>query len=318
MPKIDVVTVFFGLELPFMEVQAMSIDKCFDPALVNQIIVVVNEPTRAAEDATVVQFEQRVRHRYGQFKDRVVLLRGSQFGELSEKGWLTQQACKLAVANHCTSDYYIVLDAKNHAIRPVVADSLFDSSGIPTKIFTKTRQDQRPWLDASFSYLGEKNLIPSYRCPSSAPPFPIRTQICSDLVDLIEEKESTNITSFFLNKQDVSTEFTLYIAYTAKTGTLDDCMRNGKSTYASLRGKIDRAKIADTKERIDNANVWCFSVHRRAFRDIRERTLRTIAQAWTIALFPTFDEALASAHQLADKLSDVKDFTDLRERELKS
>ncbi|WP_341799780.1 DUF6492 family protein [Naumannella halotolerans] len=301
-----------------MEVQAMSIDKCFDPDLVSRIMVVVNEPTHAAEDETVLQFEKHVLQRYGQFKDKVTLLRASQFGDLSEKGWLTQQACKLAVAKHSTSEYYVVLDAKNHAIRPVGAATLFDSTGVPTKIFTKTRQDQRPWLDASFSYLGEQNLIPSYRCPSSAPPFPIRTSVCSDLVDLIEDKESTNITSFFLNKQDVSTEFTLYVAYTAKIGMFADCLRNGRSTYASLRGKIDRAKIADTKARIENANVWCFSVHRRAFRDIRERTLRTIAQAWAIALFPTFDEALASAHQLADKLSDVKDFTDLRERELKS
>lgn len=315
-PKIDLVTVFFSLEIPFLEVQALSVDRCFDPELVNKIIVVVNEPSLAQEDEAVRRFDA-IRPKYGQFTDRVLLVRASQLGELSEKGWLTQQACKLAVAKYCKSEYFVVLDAKHHAIRPVRPGMLFDDHGVPTKAFTKTRQDQRPWLDASFSYFDQPNLIPSYRCPSSAPPFPINAKVCAEMADYIERREGVDLLTFFVRKQDVSTEFTLYIAYIAKRGLLSRCITNGPATYVSLRGKIDRARIAGTKSKFEDPNVWCFSAHRRAFRDVRDRTLRTIAEGWSLFLFPSYDEAYASVRLLADELSGVKDFHDLREVELK-
>lgn len=317
MPKIDLVTVFFGLEIPFMEIQALSIDKCFNRDLVNKVIVIINEPSVEQEEKTALKFEELVRPRYGQFADKVIVIKASHFGTLSDKGWLTQQGCKLAAAKHCSSEYYLVLDAKNHAIRLVDLDTVFDANGIPVKIFTKTRQDQRPWLDASFSFFDQENLIPNYRCPSSAPPFPINAKVGAELVDFIEGKEGKDILSFFIDKDDVSTEFTLYVAYLAKLGIFCHHFSNGASSYVSLRGKIDKGKISSTKEKLEDKNVWCFSVHRRAFRNVRERTLETIAKGWSVFLFSSYDEAYANARLLGDKLSEVKDFNDLREMELK-
>ena len=98
-----------------LRLQARSMRLYLTPALIGEIVVVENfEPGRG------VAWRNRLRAEYGHLSDRVRFIGADMLGPLpAVAGWWTQQALKLLVSREVSFQRYVVLDAKNHLVRPL-------------------------------------------------------------------------------------------------------------------------------------------------------------------------------------------------------
>src|SRR5688572_15923978 len=122
--RVDTVTVCFCEELGLLKLQASSIDRFFDPRFINRVFVINNDPE---PERFASQFYEEVLPLYGRKADSVVLLDHRQFrlpAGLRADGWRSQQLLKLAAHRCVETDFYLVLDAKNHALKHVGAENL--------------------------------------------------------------------------------------------------------------------------------------------------------------------------------------------------
>ena len=118
---IDLITVVFQPEIPYLEIQARSIENNFSEEQIRTIYIVVNDV-----DSVVDQVD---RSWYGKFADRVVVYPYSIFGYVNQVGgWDNQQLCKILAAARSQCGWSLVLDAKTYFIRPCKPDLLVDSS----------------------------------------------------------------------------------------------------------------------------------------------------------------------------------------------
>jgi hypothetical protein len=118
---IDLITVVFQPEIPYLEIQARSIENNFAEDQIRTIYVVVND-----RDDLVNQID---RTWYGKFADRVVVYPYSIFGYVNQVGgWDNQQLCKILAAARSQCEWSLVLDAKTYFIKPCKPDLLIDNS----------------------------------------------------------------------------------------------------------------------------------------------------------------------------------------------
>jgi len=118
---IDLITVVFQPEIPYLEIQARSIENNFTEEQIRTIYIVVNDV-----DSVVDQVD---RTWYGKFADRVVVYPYSIFGYVNQVGgWDNQQLCKILAAARSQSNWSLVLDAKTYFVRPCKTELLIDDS----------------------------------------------------------------------------------------------------------------------------------------------------------------------------------------------
>ena len=104
---IDLITVVHRPEMPFLELQAKSIETYFEDNFVNSIQVVVND------DDSVCDLINKAW--WGKYQDRVNIVPYSLYNyKCRVNGWENQQLCKLLAASQSQQTWAIIRIVRNY------------------------------------------------------------------------------------------------------------------------------------------------------------------------------------------------------------
>jgi hypothetical protein len=310
---LDLVTVVFADEIALLRLQARSIARFLDPAGIGAVIVIVNYRNEAACAARV----HEILPDYGAFAGRVEILlpddlfrlRPARFrargpwararaaftasrwrypfgvkgGWRGNRGWAVQQALKLAVARHGAGSHVLILDAKNHFIRPVsratfVADDgrALARLGVPSPKHVK-------WNAVSFRLLGLTPPGPGELAPPTLTPFVVRR---ADLLASLEAVEARvgPVETFFARKRGAESEFALiHAAVAGRPGGVEAAFAPGLPPAANLRHNKDDAAVDRLLALVEGGGADVLSVHRTRLGGLSPDQLARLRAIWTSA-----------------------------------
>ena len=215
--RLTFVTVVFGAETRLLELQARSLARYLDSDAVASIVVIDNGWRRPSRRRM-----GRLRAAYGRLADRLTIVRTIELvPELPPTiGWRSQQLAKLLVARVVTTDHYVVLDAKNHLIRPTgLADFLGPDGRAHGATHPYTKHPLKPQLIAALRYLGAGESVIDESVeefPPTATPFVMNTALTRAMLDGIEEASGLPFAREFERQQ--LTEFFLYSSWIVVRG----------------------------------------------------------------------------------------------------
>jgi len=207
---VDLVCVTYEGDARLMILQMLSVDRLLDHAHVGRYVVVLN----GADNHTLAEYFRA--HAFprlsGALRDKIEFVDGKAVLGGASAGWRDQQAIKLLIANHLTNDFYLLLDAKNHFIRPTLVSEFF-LGGSPKTWLKPMPENWVQYMRHSlrqFRALTEDNL--KVMPPTVTPYVMIRREALA-AVQRIEAASGKVFTEAFADMGDKATEFFLYYAH---------------------------------------------------------------------------------------------------------
>lgn len=296
---LDFVTVTFGEELGLLQVQARSFALFMPDQLVKNILIIVNEANTQGVYTAIVE---NIVPFYGVHAPKVrVLHRFEVSGKhtFMHRGWISQQVLKLMAAHHVASDDYVILDTKNHFVRPVTDRDFFAGShklkhrcvnlmyGKRSKWVSWFLPPRRKKLSRRFrgsmQYFG---LNPTEFAENSVPkttPFPMSTELVRDLINHIEEREKEPFPAWFESYFE-ATEFYLLQSYAAFRGqSFHNLYQPSKTGVMALypEAKKRLSQLGQTLARVeDDGSYFCLGVHRKLATCLSNRQKRLLTDFW--------------------------------------
>lgn len=203
---IDLITVVYRPEIPYLEIQAKSIENNFTEDQIKTIYIVVND-----DDSVVNQIDKSW---YGKFADRVVIYPYSIFGYVNRVGgWDNQQLCKILAAARSTCVWSVVLDAKTFFVKKCKTELLFDNSNRactnllkPLPVFESAKTFTEKLYDIELDHIIGPGGVP----------FLFHTDTVKSMIDDTEKLTKQTFIEFFQSNvcyPNLITEFYLYSAY---------------------------------------------------------------------------------------------------------
>ena len=203
---IDLITVVFQPEIPYLEIQARSIENNFAEDQIRTIYVVVKD-----QDSVVDQID---RTWYGKFADRVVVYPYSIFGYVNQVGgWDNQQLCKILAAARSQCEWSLVLDAKTYFIKPCKPELLIDSTN---RACTNLLKPQPVFESAKLCVENLYGVELDHIIGPGGVPFLFHTETVRSMMSETEQITGKTFIDFFQSNvcyPNLITEFYLYSAY---------------------------------------------------------------------------------------------------------
>jgi len=178
---------------------------------------------------------------------------------------VSQQVLKLRVADLISTPTYVVLDAKNHLVRPTGLSSFVAPDGRPrANFYHYDAHPLRTSLERVLDYFGLERESHLARFTSTATPFILVTIVCRRLVADLEAREAKPFAELFVNRG--FTEFFLYSAWLESTGTTldvlyDDSGIPNPAVWPRGRGQAGVARVLDAAS---SPTTHFLSIHRTA------------------------------------------------------
>ena len=282
--SLTLVTVVFDAEFGLLELQARSFAAFLDPTPVSAIIVIDNSrrPMSRARRRSLLAA-------YGPFASRVTFLRSDEVATVPPTiGWRRQQVLKLRIADLVETSTYVVLDAKNHLIRPTGLGVFAAADGRPRGSFH--HYDSHPLRATLEAVLGYFDLDPAPRIArftATSTPFILITRAARQLVAAVEQREGREFAEVFVERR--FTEFFLYSAWIESTGaSLDELYDDSGIASPTVwpRGRA-QDRVASTLESARESGANFFAIHRTALARMDRAATHLIVDFWLErALFP--------------------------------
>lgn len=287
---IDVATVVYRREIPLLALQARSMALYLDPEAFGRIFVLVND----RNEADCVADVEALRSQWGPFASRVEVLGGDavfaggprprgatqrirravtrrrvlwpfgiKSGWRGNRGWAIQQAMKLRVGRLSRAPFVLLLDAKNHFIRPVGAASFVGPTGRAKCQRVVPGDKQRRYILASFRRLGLEP--PAHDAPAPRTVTPVCLPRCvlnESLADL--EARVGAVEDFFARKTTEESEFMLiYASVVSRHGDWSGLFEDGLTPAATLFRNGTMADLDAALDQAERGGAEIFSVHGR-------------------------------------------------------
>lgn len=281
--KLPVVSITFQDDIRLTFLQIVSFDRLFEQNRLGTFYIVVNDRTPDAAEETKQALGSWI-ERSGMISEsmrrRIQILGWADiFPSVSKVGKRDQQAIKLGVSRLINEDFYLILDGKNHFVRP---SNIFDFF-----------QEGKPKLPLWGTVAGfwERCLIPSVEVMEvddryksnmwpSVTPYVMYTEYAREVCQFLENKYGLPLPLVF-NETGDATEFLMYYAHVAG--------RHGIDTYANAVqpnktlftvGPRDPEKVVELITAVRDENIAMFGLHRNRVPklDTEQRTL--IDELW--------------------------------------
>lgn len=302
---LDFVTVVYAPEIELLRLQARSFARFMDAEGVGAIVLIVNEVEPAD---CVAALEDRVLPEYGGYAERVRILSVADFPPTrhNPRGWRRQQSLKLLVARVLEADRYVVLDAKNHFVKPSDVSRFVTPDGRLRSFKAQMRRASlRGFFENSVSYFG---LDPEELLDATMPattPYGLHRSIVCDLLDRIEHDEGVGFGDFFHAPGRDATEFFLYFGYLNTLGVpLDELYEFGGRPAVTLFSRFPETEeqLAEVIGKVQRRGVMMFGLHKNRVLSVNEHFTNVICDLWTdVGLFE--DRAAANAYFAALRAS---------------
>mgnify|MGYP003631281507 CR=1 FL=1 len=257
---IDLITVVHQPEMPFLELQAKSIELYFEDNFVNSIQVIVND-----NDSVCDLIDKSW---WGKYQDKVNIVPYSTYGyKCRIDGWENQQLCKLLAASRSQQTWTIILDAKTLFVKPCTPELMFTEDKANAKAINIFPEfvEAKESIEKLFGISLNKAVGPG------GVPFMMHSDTVRDMIEYIEAKANTTFADFFQTKcryPDLITEFYLYSGYVTFKH------RSVCQLYANIQ-RWDCANLSDSQ--VDEFD--------RIFREMRLFKTLTVsikAKAWPL------------------------------------
>lgn len=281
------VTIAHGEDYGLLRLQARSMRKYVDPNLVAEILVVENFGIGGR-----VRWRDVLRDEYGGLASKVRFMKASAVASIpiTVSGWFAQQILKLMVSFVVPTQYYMILDGKNHLVHPLTADFLIGSSGKPRSYFMNyEHHPMRRYFENTVSYF---ELDPQKYLRAFVPittPFVVSTPLVRSLVWHVEERERRRFPNAFLYDGYKRAEFFLIGAYILSKGQqLSDEYEFSGVKNAGIWPESTAEECSALIAANEAEKRPFFAVHRRIFPKLSDRTRLEIAAFWCRhGLFPS-------------------------------
>jgi len=284
---IDFVTVIYEPEIGMLELQARSFATFVPQELVGQIILIGNDTQKLCD-----HLKSRIVPCYGDLAKKVIVHPKERIAPGMPSwghGWKTQQVLKLCVCDFVNTASYIVLDAKNHFIRPISPLDIFAENGHLRSWKLSYIDNFENLCRSSFEYFGIDAEAYITRLPPSITPVPLIKEYVRGLLNYILEKERLLFQYFFF-KHDAMTEFLIYYAYLIYRGkSLDDIFEFGEPVAATLfKDKVvDFGNFDSLMWQAEQPSRYIFGIHNSALPFMSEHQRKRVIDLWAArGLFP--------------------------------
>lgn len=275
------VTITYRAEDALLRLQARSLARFADPAIVEKIIVIDN-----GRPALHGRRLERLLAEYGPLRDRVQLITAADVADTrtASSGWVGQQVLKLAIARHVTTPWYVLLDAKNHAVRPLRRDDFVAPDGRARGGFhSYADHPLKTRLLTTLRYLGLPDTAADWYPPTSTP-FVMHTRTALDIVEGL----GADFADVFA--REGLSEFFLYSGWILRRDGDWDAVYDGVAIQCPTLwgGASSAAGIQRALTQIEATDAPFFGVHRRALRRLSRSDFGLIADYWReVGLMPT-------------------------------
>lgn len=207
-----------------------------------------------------------------------IIYRDSITEDCEKSNWRNQQYFKLYFCKYIESEYYVVLDGKNHFIREVNLHD-FISNGKP-KLYLDNPGCMIKFYESCLSYFNIENPFKyqyDYNLKEAignnilltTTPFIFITKQVSNLISYIENKEQKPFYDFFMNS--FVTEFYLYSTYLIFSNKIDyhDMVPMDDIFVTIFKNpNVEWNKFERKKHAITDTNVKVFGLHRDAVKNM--------------------------------------------------
>ena len=256
----DIVCVFCGRDVALQRLQARSIARYFERDGLGRLIYIWHD-TLPTPDT--------LREQLGECLDGITfeLLTASEFGveqsDIATDGWTTQQALKLMAGRLVRTEFYLVLDAKNHfvsscSMKDFIAE---DGRGIfPIKNLAKNESYQYclEYFDVDIPVGARRGVAP-------VTPFLLKTGIVQRLLETFAQKENRTVTKTFLRHQHKLSEFLAYQAYALSEGdSLCDLYKERRAHIAEILWAPivqDSARFRRCAQQLESGYIKVLGLH---------------------------------------------------------
>lgn len=219
MKATTLVTVTFEGDARLTILQVLSVDRLLEPGSYQSYVIVLNGEDNQSLEAFILEnvegrISEQTRARI-QFLDANDILSGEP-----EFGWRTQQYLKLAVAGRVTTPYYLVLDGKNHFVRPSSLEEFF-TDGVPRTVLGRPSAALERFARASLDALDcdQDRWLPQ-AMPTITPYLMSREDVLA-MIEIVARREQMSFAEAFAKPLSGVTEFYLYYAYLVFSGRLN-------------------------------------------------------------------------------------------------
>lgn len=296
-----VVTVVFDAEVEMLGLQASSFARHVLPGALGEIVVVDN--TRGGLRG---ESRDRLVATYGVHRAAVSLLRPRDLGMgRGGSGWRRQQALKLLAARQVAAPHSVVLDAKNHLVRPLRVADVVAADGRPRlPVHGYRNHPLRRELVRVLEYAGLEPSQHLDRFTATIPPFAMRTDDVRALLDGVEARSGRPFGAELVAQG--LTEFFLSTAWLLRAGgVLEDVVDPLDATSPTVwPSDLAAERVAGVVAESARNGSPFFAVHRRALVGADREALGTLTRFWVDA-------------GLFDDVADAEDFLDRARRQIR-
>jgi hypothetical protein len=211
-------------DLPQVRLLLRSLDTFVDCDVVSSVnLISIDKPAFFSQVRQLATYKFQSRTRYLTPTDLGLREGISDY----RQGWKLQQAAKLNFARYTGSEFYMVLDSKNIALRTVRGGDLMEhgrAALMPEAISFHTQ-----WYRGSAWALAHRRFdcAPERKAISSATPVTFHAKTVANMLDWLERHHGESIERFLVRRRPIRhrfmrpTEFTLYYVYLDREGLLD-------------------------------------------------------------------------------------------------
>ena len=258
----DIVTVAHKEDLFNLRLQARSLAQWLDPAFNGKILIIVNDLDTSRTRKRILRL---IVPEYGRWQSHVEVVPFYVLGHGLDpfNGWVLQQALKISASFLVRKPFYLIFDAKNHAIRHLTCGNFVTPSGRGA-----LREGGKPVMPEHRSvcakYFGlDPEAFPADPC-SPDTPFVMHTQSARDLIQYVEAKERRSFFSFFCRTRLLS-EFLFYGFYLQANG-LADLVHERRLLSRQTVWRASEDLAAAVRDALNDFSTLFFAIHRRILK----------------------------------------------------
>ncbi len=278
--KPTLIVVGFSGELKLLELQARSILK-YAPGAFEEIIYVINEKE---ENAFKAFFDDKIAAALGPVARIARIVSGGDVAKapLTRTDWRSQQSLKLLAAVFSSTRHILILDSKNHFVRPVTLSHFVGDDGRMLVFRYPLNPRFRAQFENACTYFGVNSLPADFLALPTVAPFMMCKESTMRLVELVEKRENQSFHEYFCgNKQ--FTEFYFYLAFLlSRPGQLDalyaDSPRRHVTLFRSMA--IDPSAVAEQLSMLNDEAIRIFGVHRHVLERADPQIMDAVSKEW--------------------------------------
>jgi len=282
---LEIFTIICRNDYKLWRLQAKSVAKFSQGNDVTAIHIVVNELDELAQ--RVERFVTANLTAYGALLDKVKFHKRTIFldRDINLGGWRTQQLIKMRCYRVLQDEPVLILDAKNHFIRPISTYDYFEEgTGRPIVSLNVrgTHHSQFQWLVDSLAVVGLPEELARGPASQTTTPYPVTKSHLKELDEYIAEHHSS-LEDFFEGYTGKASEFLMIFSYALKKYKDAELYFKGGSMASSTifrRHPHLPEQVLAVINAAKRGKTAMFAIHARRIPNLDKQERRHIEDLW--------------------------------------